>query len=489
VDAESPAAVIVAWRRRLIASFTRSIHMFHHHFARTSLCASVIFAFSLGLFAQNQEQPSQREIAPAPQDENLPPAPAPADVKLLDAPRAMRPVMDNPKPLTEKINLGLNWLASHQLEDGGWGQGEESTHMGEGMHELKGKSNVADTCAAALSFIRAGGSPKEGQWSTTLTRALEFVLKKIEAADDESLSITDVNGTRVQGKLGPFIDTFLASLLLAESKGKMADEAGEARLASATQKVLRKIEKHQKNGVWENPGWAPVLAQSIAAKGLNRAGQSGVAVPQAMLVNNAQATKEVVNGAGEGLTDPGAAGVALYAGSANLSSLQDNVNTNEQRRDELEQVAANSPDQGERERANTELKRMDDVKKACDAMHKTILERLDDPQFIAGFGSNGGEEFISYMNIGEALAVKGGEEWKTWDSEITANMNRIQNEDGSWSGHHCITGRTFCTASALLVLMVDRTPVPVEAVKTADAGAGNVQAPAQLIDVAAPAKE
>ena len=38
----------------------------------------------------------------------------------------------------------------------------------------------------------------------------------------------------------------------------------------------------------------------------------------------------------------------------------------------------------------------------------------------------------------------------------------MQNEDGSWTGHHCITGRTFCTAAALLVLMGDRTPVPVE---------------------------
>ena len=38
-----------------------------------------------------------------------------------------------------------------------------------------------------------------------------------------------------------------------------------------------------------------------------------------------------------------------------------------------------------------------------------------------------------------------------------------QNDDGSWSGHHCITGRTFCTSTALLVLMADRTPVPVTA--------------------------
>jgi squalene cyclase len=46
---------------------------------------------------------------------------------------------------------------------------------------------------------------------------------------------------------------------------------------------------------------------------------------------------------------------------------------------------------------------------------------------------------------------------------MSDNMNRIQNADGSWTGHHCITGRTFCTSAALLVLMVDRSPVPVAA--------------------------
>jgi hypothetical protein len=66
------------------------------------------------------------------------------------------------------------------------------------------------------------------------------------------------------------------------------------------------------------------------------------------------------------------------------------------------------------------------------------------------------------MNISESLVVKGGNAWKQWDASITNNLNHVQNEDGSWTGHHCITGRTFCTSAALLVLMADRTPVPVE---------------------------
>ena len=80
------------------------------------------------------------------------------------------------------------------------------------------------------------------------------------------------------------------------------------------------------------------------------------------------------------------------------------------------------------------------------------------------------------MNIGESLVVTGGPDWQKWDAMMTENLNRIQNGDGSWTGHHCITGRTFCTASALMVLMVDRTPLPPEPL----AAARGVEAPGTI---------
>jgi len=67
------------------------------------------------------------------------------------------------------------------------------------------------------------------------------------------------------------------------------------------------------------------------------------------------------------------------------------------------------------------------------------------------------------MNIGEALRTGGGEEWKKWDESMTKTLHDAQNADGSWAGQHCITGRTFGTASALMVLMTDRAPAPVMA--------------------------
>jgi hypothetical protein len=158
----------------------------------------------------------------------------------------------------------------------------------------------------------------------------------------------------------------------------------------------------------------------------------------------------------------GSAGVELYSRAASIGVLQDSVNSSKVIAEGLRDKAAYSTDKDERARAKRQLAEIADAEKVQLEAQAAVVSRLGDRQFLAGFGSNGGEEFLSYMNIAESLVVKGGHEWRRWDSEMTANLNRVQNDDGSWSGHHCITGRTFCTSTALLVLMADRTPVPVQ---------------------------
>ena len=373
-----------------------------------------------------------------------------------------------PKPLSEQVMLGVQWILGHQLDGGGWGQGEESIQMG-GGGAMKGKANVADTCVALLTLIRAGGTPSDGPFALPIYRGLSYLFDQIEAAPSEGLTITDVQGTRVQGKLGPYIDTFLTSVVLPEVKGEMPDATSEARLASALGKVLNKIAQNQKqDGTWDNNGWAPVLAQSMAAKGMGRASQVGVQVDEDAMRRIEEYSKNQVQEGG-GFAGPGAAGIALYAGAANLSTLQDSANSNDKKENEWRDIAQ-SADASEdvREHARQELKRIADTRVACDNIQASLVDKLNDPAFVAGFGSNGGEEFLSYMNIAESLVLKGGDDWARWDDGMSRNLNRIQNKDGSWTGHHCITGKNFCTASALLVLMADRTPVPAEAVAKAE---------------------
>jgi hypothetical protein len=420
------------------------------------------------------------------------------EAKHVDAPKTWTTAVD-PKALSPNARKGLGWLAEHQLASGGWGQGEESAQMG-GGGALRDTPNVADTCIAALALIRSGSTPREGPYKDAILKAVRFVRSQIEESDSQALSVTRVQGTRVQQKLGPNIDTFLASMLLAEVKGHMPDDASEKGVVVALDKVLDKIKRHQKaDGSFEGEGWAPILAQAMCGKGINRARQAGALVSDTVLARAEGSAKLAFaessrpaaaggggaatrisggpsfggRGAGGGMSAmgglKGSAGVELYARAASVGVLQDSVNTGKAREKELRDKSKNGKDEKERNEATQQLGQLADSQKVQKQAQDAVIERLDDKQFVAGFGSNGGEEFLSYMTLAESLVLKGGDEWKKWDAQMTQNLDRVQNGDGSWSGHHCITGRTFCTSTALLVLMADRTPVPVQAKEDARA--------------------
>ncbi len=369
-----------------------------------------------------------------------------------------------PKPLSEQVKKGLAWLVEHQHKNGGWAQGEESKHMGRSMDTLKEKPNVGDTCTATLALLRSGSTPGEGPYATNIARALDFICSEVEKADKESLSITSVRGTRLQSKLGQHIDTFMTSMVLAEARGKMPNEESNKRVSAALDNVLDKIERHQQaDGSWKQQGWASALAESMAAKGLNRARQAGAKVDETVLDKTAKRAQDQFDKKTGGVAGGGSAGVELYARGANQGILQDAANSNAMRKNELREIAKNGDTDEERKKAKNELEKIKENEVTLEEATKASVKRMSDKKFISGFGSNGGEEFLSYMNFSESLVVKGGEDWEKWDAAMARNLNKIQNEDGSWTGHHCITGRTFCTSAALMVLMADRTPVPVEA--------------------------
>jgi hypothetical protein len=364
------------------------------------------------------------------------------------------------KELTKNVKSGLSWLVEHQLPNGGWGQGEESANMGAAMAGVKDKGNVADTCMATLALMRSGSTPTEGSYAKSVKKGVEFVLSEIEKSDKDSLSVTSVQGTRVQGKIGPYVDTFMSSLLLSELKSKSGDPALDQRVAAGLNKVLTKIEKNQRsNGTWDNQGWAPVLSQGIAAKSLNRAKQNGVQVSAEVLAKTEDYAQQQFDGSRMG--GEGTAGIGLYGAASSAGTMRDARNTKEMEIDRDRELAGKAKDESVRNEAKKRVDSYEQTAKKQDAVEKGLVTKLADPSFVSGFGSNGGEEFLSYMLVSESLVAKGGDDWEKWDRSMVTNLNRVQNGDGSWSGHHCITGRTFVTSSALLVLMADRSPVPV----------------------------
>lgn len=430
-------------------------------------------------------------------------------------PAPQRPRKIKPKPLSEQTRKGLEYLAGQQHASGGWGQGGGWRQANSGRiegEEVADPPDMGNTCVAALALIRSGSTPSKGRYADHLAKAFDYICTQIEEADDDSPYVTYVRDTQLQTKIGQYVDTFLAALVLTEMKGTLADKKSERRLTAALKKTIKKIEKNQQQdgNFAGNQGWASVLSLGLCSKALNRAAQFGVEVSQDALARDFAgntAGLDVARGefAGAGgmaggssvssVSDPvpasvagdaspvelsrivttapvaataapSDAGVQLYNFSAKAGGLQEASNTNAAMRNKARSVLADDRASSEqKDEATRELERLNEQaaqqRQAQGAAVDGLMARLDDEQFIAGFGNNGGEEFLSHMNISETLLAAGGEEFERWDRAISAAIGTAQNEDGSWSGHHCITGRTFCTASALLTLMADRAPVPL----------------------------
>ena len=51
---------------------------------------------------------------------------------------------------------------------------------------------------------------------------------------------------------------------------------------------------------------------------------------------------------------------------------------------------------------------------AIDAQHVQI----NDERILRGFGNNGGEEFLSYLQTSEALVIVGGKKWQDWNAKM-----------------------------------------------------------------------
>jgi hypothetical protein len=65
---------------------------------------------------------------------------------------------------------------------------------------------------------------------------------------------------------------------------------------------------------------------------------------------------------------------------------------------------------------------------------------------------------------GESLIIGGEEEWQKWYQTTCSVLTNIQNSNGSWQGHHCITSPVFCTATCLLILGIDKDVAQYEKV-------------------------
>jgi hypothetical protein len=367
-------------------------------------------------------------------------------------------IYKTPEKVLASINRGMTWISKAQNQNGGWGAGSHSRQDVTDPHAVP--ADPATTAMVSMSLLRSGNTLLKGEYSTNLKKGLEYLIKATETSSPSSYNITDQQGTQIQIKLGQNIDVILTAQFFSNVLDYLGhDSALKARVQKCLNTCVSKIQRAQdKDGSITGSGWAGVLQSSFASNALESAQAKGANVDKAALEKSREFQKgNYDTKTGDVKTELGA-GIMLYSvsGSARASA--------KEARKAEEEIAKAKKDGRLAQSAPVTVENLqsigyakDDAMKYSTAYEvynaaKTQAQRED---VMDGFGSNGGEEFLSYLQTGESMIIGKDNTWKSWYDNMSGRLLNIQNNDGSWQGHHCITSPVFCTATCLLILSVN----------------------------------
>ncbi|HMG92008.1 MAG TPA: hypothetical protein VK589_18255 [Chryseolinea sp.] len=363
-----------------------------------------------------------------------------------------------PEKVQVSVDRGLSWIATAQNKNGGWGAG---SHAHQDVRDpLAVEADPATTAMVSMALLRSGTTLSKGEYSVRLRRALNYLLQAAENSSSDSYNITQQTGTQIQTKLGANIDVILTAQFLSNVLDYADHDPGlKQRIQKNLNTCVAKIQRaHDGNGNIVGAGWAGVLQSSFAANALESAQTKGADVNEEALDRFRVAQKNNYDvKTGDVKTDMGA-GVMLYSvsGSARASAkearrVEEEV-SKAKRDGRLAQSAPASAENLQKIGFNK-----DDAMKYSTAyeVYNSAKDAAQREDVMDGFGSNGGEEFLSYLQTGESMVIGKDTDWKKWYDNISGRMLNIQNNDGSWNGHHCITSPVFCTATSLLILSIN----------------------------------
>lgn len=361
-----------------------------------------------------------------------------------------------PDKVQASLDRGLSWISRAQHQDGGWGAGSHARQDIRDPHAVQ--SDPATTAMVAMALLRTGNTLTKGEYASQVKRATEYLLRAVETSVNNPSNITQLQGTQIQSKLGRNIDVILTSQYLTNLLDHTQDNAMKRRVKDAISMCVTKIQNTQSSdGSFEGSGWAGVLQSSFATNALEAAEANGVDIDDVKLTRAREFQKgNYDTKSGNVKTDLGA-GIVLYSvsGSTRASAKEARRVTEELEKAKKEgKVAPNAaPSAATLEKIG--FSKDEAIKYATSyEVYQSAKVQAQRDDVVTGFGNNGGEEFLSYLQTGESMIIGNDNGWTTWYDNTCGRLLHIQNNDGSWNGHHCITSPVFCTATCLLILSV-----------------------------------
>lgn len=355
------------------------------------------------------------------------------------------------------VKKGIEWIATAQAPDGGWGSGNHAAQNIRDPHAVR--TDPASTSLVTMSLLRNDNSLEKGKYAEPLKKGTEYLLRAVENCPANQVQITTLTNTQPQVKLGRNIDVILTAQFFTNIlRYEIKDEQLKKRIERALDKCIDKIQKTQSNnGAWQDGGWAPVLQSALANNALESADEIGRHVDSNKLKRSREYQKLNFNADTKSAVTGDAAGVLLY-------SISSTARASAKDAQKAEVVIAKAKKDGKLDKnarvteenlvvaglSTSESKNFSTAYKVNEAAKGEALRE----DVMEGFGNNGGEEFLSFLMTGESMLMQGGDGWKKWYDMMSGKLVNIQNKDGSWNGHHCITSPVFCTATCLLILSI-----------------------------------
>ncbi len=312
---------------------------------------------------------------------------------------------------TKSIAAGNKWLIKALNRDGGAGL------------DIGSSSDVACTSVVGMAFLAQGITPQEGEHRSKQKHLTDFLLRRVE--NISSAGQLQSGRSQIEGDLGPFATHFFCTMYLSQAIGEAPHVE---RFRTALNRLSKYISSNQlSDGSWGTDAWAPMLATACGWLSLRSANFAGISVSgssenagEFMIRNMPRLGQAWGNDSWYH---------RLYATAAGLRVL----------------YALGRENESKAQRA------LEDILKLVEQSNRA-------------FGGAGGEEYLTFHLMTEMLMQKGGSDWKRWYPVVRDKLIQVQNRDGSWTGHHCITSRTFSTACALLVLAAPNRYLPISQV-------------------------
>ena len=303
------------------------------------------------------------------------------------------------------IRRGMKWLERAEAIGGGYG-----TDIGQ-------KSDIGCSSMVGLAMLADGSTPRVGPNRLKLKGLNSYLIKK--AQDMPALNITSAAGTQLQNKIGDQAHTFFALLFLSQI-------AGETQLVNSTLKACEKltdaiVKTQRADGSWGGNSWAPVLGTVMGWTSLRSSHFAGLDVG-----GSPEKTAECL-----------------------IRTMKNNLNKQHWMHQLYKDAAG--------------IRVLYAMGKEKEPIVKSSFQKVLDlvTKGKTAFNQAGGEEYLAFHLITETMLQKEDDDWDRWFPVVRDKIISVQNRDGSWTGHHCITSRTFCTAAACLVLSAPNRYLPI----------------------------